>query len=48
MLANMFPGEVPSDGTYPNLFKVAEIVPSEKIAKTAAESGCKMTYPTTA
>ena len=44
MLANMFPGQVIQNSHYPDLFKVADIVPSEKIAKTAAESGCKMTY----
>ncbi len=45
MMANMFPGYVPKDASYPNLFKVAEVVPSEKIALSPAAAGCKMTYP---
>ncbi|ABQ29064.1 ABC transporter substrate-binding protein [Acidiphilium cryptum] len=45
MMANMFPGYVPKDASYPNLFKVADVVPSEKIALSPAAAGCKMTYP---
>jgi branched-chain amino acid transport system substrate-binding protein len=45
MIANMYPGYVPKDATYPNLFKVADVVPGAQIAKTAAEAGCKITYP---
>ena len=45
MIANVFPGYVPKNATYPNLFEVADIIPSGKIAKSAAEAGCKITYP---
>lgn len=45
MIANMFPGYVPKDASYPNLFKVADVVPGEKIALSPAAAGCKMTYP---
>ncbi|HUC19415.1 MAG TPA: ABC transporter substrate-binding protein [Acetobacteraceae bacterium] len=45
LIANEFPGYVIPNGTYPNLFHVADIVPESKIGKSAAEAGCKMTYP---
>lgn len=45
MIANMFPGYVPKDASYPNLFNVAETIPSGTIAKSAAEAGCKLVYP---
>ena len=45
MIANMFPGNVPKDATYPNLFNVAQTIPSGTIAKTPEESGCKLVYP---
>lgn len=45
MIANMFPGYVPKDATYPNLFTVSETVPSGTIAKSPAEADCKMVYP---
>lgn len=45
MIANMFPGYVPKDAVYPNLFNVAETIPSGTIAKSAAEAGCKLVYP---
>ena len=45
LIGNMFPGSVPKDASYPNLFKVADVVPSEKIARSPEEKGCKMTYP---
>lgn len=45
MIANMYPGYVPKDATYPNLFNVAKVVPSGDIAKSPAAAGCKMTYP---
>jgi branched-chain amino acid transport system substrate-binding protein len=44
LMSSEFPGEVIQDGTYPNLFKVAEIVPGEKIAPPVAETGCKLDY----
>lgn len=45
MIANMFPGNVPNGATYPNLFNVAQTVPSGTIAKSPAEAGCKLVYP---
>ena len=45
MIANMFPGNVPNGATYPNLFNVAQTVPSGSIAKSPAEAGCKLVYP---
>lgn len=45
MIANMFPGYVPKGAAYPNLFKVSEVVPGGTIARSPAETGCKLTYP---
>ena len=45
MLANMYPGQVKSNGKYPNLFDVADIVPSSSIAKSVASKGCNMKMP---
>jgi branched-chain amino acid transport system substrate-binding protein len=45
MIANMFPGHVPTNATYPNLFEVADVVPEGQIAKSAADAGCHITYP---
>jgi branched-chain amino acid transport system substrate-binding protein len=41
----MFPGSVNQSGTYPDLFNVSEVVPGAQIALSAADMGCKMTYP---
>ncbi|MDE2239352.1 MAG: ABC transporter substrate-binding protein [Rhodospirillales bacterium] len=45
MIANMFPGHVPANATYPNLFEVAQTVPSGTVAKSPEEAGCKLVYP---
>lgn len=45
MIANMFPGSVPTGGTYPNLFKVEKTVPSASIAQSPDVTGCKLAYP---
>lgn len=45
LMANEFPGHIPHDAHYPNLFDVAKVVPSESIARSAAAAGCKMVYP---
>lgn len=45
MIGNMFPGYVPKGASYPNLFTVAEVIPSGTIAKSPAEAGCKLVYP---
>jgi branched-chain amino acid transport system substrate-binding protein len=44
LMSSEFPGEDVQDGTYPNLFKVAEIVPGDKIALPVSETGCKLDY----
>ncbi len=45
MIANVFPGHVIRNSTYPDMFDVAKVVPGASIAKSAAASGCRMTYP---
>lgn len=45
LIGSEFPGKIKSGGTYPDLFEVADVVDSTKIARSAAEKGCKMTYP---
>lgn len=40
-----FVGEVNQHGTYPNLFKVSEELAGEKLARSPAEKGCKLSYP---
>jgi len=45
MIANMFPGSVIKDATYPDMFKVADVVPGGNIAKSPSDAGCKMMYP---
>ncbi len=45
MIANMYPGNVPKDATYPNLFQVSQTVPGGTIAKSAEDAGCKLVYP---
>lgn len=46
LMSSEFPGEILQDGVYPHLFKVAEIVPGEKIALTVEQTGCKLDYNT--
>ena len=46
LMSSEFPGEILTDGVYPNLFKVSEIVPGEKIALTEEQTGCKLDYTT--
>lgn len=45
MIANVFPGQVMKNATYPDMFDVAKVVPGASIAKSVADSGCQMTYP---
>lgn len=45
MLANSFPGEMISDQDYPNLFKVADVIPGVDIELSPEEKQCKMTWP---
>jgi branched-chain amino acid transport system substrate-binding protein len=44
LMSSEFPGEIIQDGSYPHLFKVADIVPGEKIALSEQETGCKIDY----
>jgi branched-chain amino acid transport system substrate-binding protein len=44
-MSSEFPGEIIPDGTYPNLFKVADIVAGDKIALPPDQTGCKLDYP---
>jgi branched-chain amino acid transport system substrate-binding protein len=44
LMSSEFPGEIVTDGKYPNLFKVSDIVAGDKIALTVQETGCKLDY----
>ena len=44
LMTTMFPGEVNSKGTYPDLFNVAKAVPGQDLALSVAEDGCKLDY----
>lgn len=44
-LITQFVGEVDQKGEYPNLFKVAQVLAGDKLARTPEEKECKMTYP---
>jgi branched-chain amino acid transport system substrate-binding protein len=46
LMSSEFPGEINTNGTYPDLFKVASIVPGDTAALPASETGCKLDYPT--
>jgi branched-chain amino acid transport system substrate-binding protein len=41
-----FVGEVNPNGNYPNLFTVHDEIPGAKLARTPAEKGCRISYPT--
>jgi branched-chain amino acid transport system substrate-binding protein len=45
LMSSEFPGEINSTGKYPDLFKVAEVVPGDKAALPVTETGCKLDYP---
>lgn len=45
LIGNEFPGEIRHDGKYPDLFRLADIVSGEKIAKSVGADGCKISYP---
>lgn len=44
-LITQFVGEVDQKGKFPDLFKVAQVIPGAKLARTPEEKECKMTYP---
>ena len=43
-MSSEFPGQIIQDGVYPHLFKVADIVPGDKIALSVKDTGCKLDY----
>lgn len=45
LMLSMFPGEVNQTGVYPNLVKVADIIPGASVALPADQIGCKISYP---
>ncbi len=44
LMAGEFPGEA-TKGTYPNLFKLSQIIPGDETALPTSETGCKLDYP---
>ena len=44
LMSSEFPGQIIQDGVYPHLFKVADIVPGDKIALSVKDTGCKLDY----
>jgi len=44
LMSSEFPGEV-EKGSYPNLFKVSQIIAGDTAALPASETGCKLDYP---
>ncbi len=45
LMSSEFPGQALPNGSYPNLFKVSEILAGEDMALPAAQTGCKLDYP---
>ncbi|HET7549428.1 MAG TPA: ABC transporter substrate-binding protein [Usitatibacter sp.] len=45
LMSSEFPGEINQHGAYPNVFKVADVVPGEKAALPESQTGCKLDYP---
>jgi branched-chain amino acid transport system substrate-binding protein len=45
LMSSEFPGESLPTGSYPNLFKVSEILAGDAIALPASQTGCKLDYP---
>ncbi|HEX6137225.1 MAG TPA: ABC transporter substrate-binding protein [Casimicrobiaceae bacterium] len=45
LMSSEFPGEIITHGKYPDLFEVASIVPGDKAALPATQTGCKLDYP---
>ncbi len=44
LMSSEFPGEA-IKGSYPNLFKVSQIIAGDNVAKAATQTGCKLDYP---
>jgi branched-chain amino acid transport system substrate-binding protein len=44
LMSSEFPGEV-IKGSYPNLFKVSQIIAGDEVALPTSETGCKLDYP---
>lgn len=45
LIGSEFPGQIKTNGTYPDLFEVADVVDASKVARSAEEKGCQITYP---
>ncbi len=45
LMTSEFPGEAIPSGTYPDVFKVSQIIAGDDVALPAAETGCKLDYP---
>ncbi len=45
LMSSEFPGESVPTGSYPNLFKVSEILAGDAMALPASQTGCKLDYP---
>ncbi len=45
LMSGEFPGEAVPNGSYPNLFKVSQIIAGDDIALPTAQTGCKLDYP---
>jgi len=45
LMSSEFPGEAIPDGTYPDLFKVLEVMAGDDVALPVTETGCKLDYP---
>lgn len=45
LIGSEFPGQIKSDGDYPDLFEVAKVVDASKVARSAEEKGCRIVYP---
>ncbi|MDA3920193.1 MAG: ABC transporter substrate-binding protein [Salinisphaera sp.] len=45
LIGSEFPGQVKTGGVYPDLFEVADIVDASKIARSAEQKGCSISYP---
>ncbi|HUJ40574.1 MAG TPA: ABC transporter substrate-binding protein [Candidatus Acidoferrales bacterium] len=45
LMSGEFPGEAIPNGTYPNLFKVSQVIAGDQTALPVTETGCKLDYP---
>ncbi|MGH9712369.1 MAG: ABC transporter substrate-binding protein [Candidatus Acidiferrales bacterium] len=45
LMSSEFPGEAIPNGTYPDLFKVSQIIAGDDVALPTSNTGCKLDYP---